>query len=88
MSSYVQLLNPNLHLYVADGLGRSAVNHDETQRAAWLSWSEGGGRATLTLASPEEPLDLSEEAAGVTHLVCRLQRADSSLNEDYPETDL
>ena len=67
---------------------RSAVNHDQTQRAAWISWSEVGGRASLALASPDEPLDLSEEVAGVTHFVCRLQRADSPLNEDHPETNL
>lgn len=71
-----------------DAFDRSAVNHDETQRAAWISWSESGGRASLALASPDEPLDLSEEVAGVTHFVCRLQRADSPLNEDYPETNL
>ena len=75
-------------VFWCDALDRSAVNHDQTQRAAWVSWSEAGGRASLALASPDEPLDLSEEVAGVTHFVCRLQRADSPLNEDYPETNL
>ena len=40
-----------------------AVNHDETQRAAWVTWENGGGRLTIPLASAEEPLDLSEEAS-------------------------
>ena len=68
--------------------GHSVVNHDPTQRAAWLSWWQGGGRASLALARPEDPLDLSEEGTGVTHLICRLQRADSSLNEQDVATDL
>ncbi len=80
--------NQCLRVRWCDTFDRSAVNHDQTQRAAWISWSEAGGRVSLGLASPDEPLDLSEGVAGVTHFVCRLQRADSPLNDDYAETNL
>ena len=46
-----------------DANEQRAVNHDETQRAAWVTWENGGGRLTIPLASAEEPLDLSEEAS-------------------------
>jgi hypothetical protein len=65
-------------LWAGAGGDPRVVNHDETQRAVLAEW-EAEAELTVVLADPstgEQPLDLSP-ATGLTHLLCRIQRAEN-----------